>query len=847
MDTDAGKDFFISYTRADIKWAEWIAWQLEEAQYSTILQAWDFQPGMNFVLEMDKAATVARCTLVVLSPNYLSARYTQPEWAEAFRRDPKCEKGALLPVRVRKCEVEGMLGSVIYIDLVDLDEVSAQETLLAGVRRERGKPKTAPGFPDAGQHTLPEPQRFPGNLPSLWNVPYRRNAYFTGREDILKRLSEALRTGKPAALTQPQAISGLGGIGKTQSAVEYAYRYYNDYQAVLWITAATRDTIITSFLDLARLLNLPEKDDQDQTIIVQAVKHWLEHHDDWLLIVDNADDVVLTDEFLPTGDTGHILLTTRAQAPGILAEGINVEKMGTEEGMLLLLRRAKVLAKETPLVQASETDRGAAERIVKEMDGLPLALDQAGAYIEETHCSVSAYLDSYRQRQAELLQRRGGTGKEHPDPVATTWSLSFEKVERLNPMATDLLRVCAFLAPDAIPEDLLLEGASALGEGIQPLVTDATRLNDALGVLLCYSFVKRDPHERTLSIHRLVQEVLKASMNKQTSRAWAERAVRAINLAFPDPDDVSLWELCERLLPHALVGASLIEEFRLESPEASYLLNQTAVFLYRRAQYPQAEPLYLHSLAIREQQLGPEHLYTATSLNNLAILYRAQGKYEKAEPLYLRSLTIFEQQLGPAHPDTATSLNNLARLYREQGKYEQAEPLYLRSLAIVEQQLGPEHPNTATCLNNLAGLFAEQGKYEQAEPLYLRSLAIREQQLGPEHPNTATSLNNLAELYREQGKYKQAESLYLRALTIVEKQLGPQHPNTAISLNNLALLYHRQGKYEQAAALYLRALAIVEKQLRPEHPNTTTIRKLYHTLLKDIQSKEIGNTNHSPQ
>jgi len=704
VDTNTGKDFFISYTRADTKWAEWIAWHLEEAQYSTILQAWDFQPGMNFVLEMDKAATVARCTIVVLSPDYLSARYTQPEWAEAFRHDPQSEKGALLPVRVRTCEVKGLLGSVIYIDLVDLDEVRAQETLLAGVRRERGKPKTAPGFPGRGEHTLPEPQRFPGNLPPLWNVPYRRNAYFTGREDILKHLSDALRTSKTAALTQPQAISGLGGIGKTQSAVEYAYRYSNDYQAVLWVTAATQDTLVASFLDLARLLNLPEKDERDQTITVQAVKRWLKYHDHWLLIVDNADDLALAEEILPMGGTGHILLTTRAQAAGTFADGITVEKMDTEEGMLLLLRRAKVLAKEAPLAQASEADRAAAESIVKALDGLPLALDQAGAYIEETHCSVSAYLESYRQRQAELLKRRGGTGKEHPEPVATTWSLSFEQVERLNPMATDLLRVCAFLAPDAIPEDLLLEGASELGERIQTLTTDTTRINDVLGVLLRYSLVKRDPHERTLSIHRLVQAVLTESMDEQTRRKWAERVVRADNLAFPDVDDVTLWAQCERLLPHTLACATLIEDYSLEFAEASRLLNQTAYYLYRRAQYPQAEPLYQRALAIREKQLGSEHPNTATSLNNLAVLYRAQGKYEQAEPLYQRALVIRKKQLGSEHPDTATSLNNLAELYRAQGKYEQAEPLMQRALAICEQQLGPEHPDTATIRENYHAL-----------------------------------------------------------------------------------------------------------------------------------------------
>jgi tetratricopeptide (TPR) repeat protein len=591
---------------------------------------------------------------------------------------------------------------------------------------------------------------------------------------------------------------------------------------------------------MARLLTLPEQDERDQTITVQAVKQWLEQHDDWLLLVDNADDLALAEEFLPIGGAGHILLITRAQATGTLAEGINVEKMDTEEGMLLLLRRAKVLAKEAPLAQAPETDRAAAERIVQAMDGLPLALDQAGAYIEETQCSVSAYLASYQHRQADLLQRRGGTGKEHPDPVATTWSLSFEQVKRLSPMATDVLRVCTFLAPDAIPENLLLEGASELGERIQPLTTDAIRLNDALGVLLHYSLVKRDPRERTLSIHRLVQEVLKASMGEQTRRAWAERVVQAVNIAFPAPDDVTLWEQCERVLPHALVCANLIEDYGLEFAEAARLLILIAGYLSRRAQYPQAEPLYQRALAIYEQQLGPQHPSTATSLNNLAELYRDQGKYEQAEPLYQRALAIREQQLGPQHPFTATSLDNLARLYRTQGKYEQAEPLLKRALAIQEKQLGPQHPHTARSLNNLAGLYRGQGKYDQAEPLYQRALAIYEQQLGPQHPSTATSLNNLAGLYRDQGKYEQAEPLYQRALAICEQQLGPQHPHTAQSLNNLAELYRDQGKYEQAEPLYQRALAIFEQQLGPQHPHTAAIRENYHTLIRHMQRKGKG-------
>jgi len=841
--TDAGKDFFISYTSADKKWAEWIAWQLEEAQYSTILQAWDFQPGMNFVLEMDKAARGARCTLVVLSPDYLSAQYPQPEWAVAIRNDPKSEKGALLPVRVQKCEVEGLLGSVVYIDLVDLDEAIARETLLVGVRRDRGKPDTAPGFPGKGQRTIPEPQRFPGALPPIWNVPYPRNPYFTGREDILKKLYDTFRTGNTAAITQPQAISGLGGIGKTQSAVEYSYRYHNDYWAVLWVRSDTRQLLVSDFVVVAGLLKLQEKDVQDLNRVVEAVKLWLKEHRDWLLILDNADDLAMVREFVPPVFGGHTLLTTRAQAMGRLAHRIEIEKMEPEEGALFLLRRACIIVESDVLDKASEAERNKAKEISQEMDGLPLALDQAGAYIEETACGLADYLDLYQKHGATLLKRRGGLVADHPEPVATTWSLSFEKVEQANPAAAELLRLCAFLAPDAIPEEIITKGAPDLGPVLRPVAADPFELNAAIEELHKFSLVKRDPDVKTLTIHRLVQAVLKQSLNEQTQHEWAERTVRAVNRAFPDVTDVMLREQCERYLPHALVCATVIKEYSIEFAEASHLLNQTAYYLDSRAQYPQAELLYWHALTIREQQLGPEHFHTALSLNNLALNYLTQGKYEQAEPLYQRALAIRQQQLGPEHPDTAQSLNNLAGLYHAQGKYEQAEPLYQRALAIYEKQLGPEHPDTALGLNNLALLYLTQGQYEQAEPLYLRALAIVEQQLGPEHPHTAASLNNLAGLYHAQGKYEQAEPLYLRALAISEKQLGPEHPDTALGLNNLALNYLTQGKYEQAEPLYLRALAIWQQQLGPEHPDTAAglnnLAELYRAQGKYEQAEPL--------
>lgn len=469
----------------------------------------------------------------------------------------------------------------------------------------------------------------------IWHVPYLRNPYFTGREVVLEHVQKMLSTDKVTALTQPwtppQALSGLGGIGKTQIAVEYAHRFRNTYHCVFWMSAASRETLIADFVVLAGLLNLPQKQEQDQMSRVAEVKKWLDAHDQWLLIFDNADDLEMAYEFLPTGGTGYILLTTRAQATGSVAQSIEVEKMERQEGTLLLLRRARVLPVGVPLDQTPEKERAKAEEIVLAMDGLPLALDQAGAYIEETRCSLSEYLDRYRQREFNLLHRRGGLGSAHPDPVATTWFLSFEQVEQQSGMAADLLRFCAFLFADTIPEEMIVAGATQLGPLLTPLVTDQTLLDDAIAVLRRFSLVRRNSNEEVLFLHRLVQVVLRGSMNEQTQHEWAKRTVRAINQAFPS-GEFSTWPQCERYLPHALTCANLISQYTLVSLEAGRLLHETASYLFDRVLYEQAEPLYQRALAICEQRLGPEHPTTATVQKNYNTL--VENMKRKGEEQY---------------------------------------------------------------------------------------------------------------------------------------------------------------------------------------------------------------------
>ena len=711
---------------------------------------------------------------------------------------------------------------------------------------------------------------------TIRNVP-PRNPFFTGREQLLEDLHHHLGQATTTALTQPPAITGLGGIGKTQVAIEYAHRYHDEYRYVLWVNAASLETLIEGFVSIARLVGLPGKDEPDQRIIVEATKHWLATHERWLLILDNADDLEMASKYLPTTGKGHLLLTTRAGATGSFAQNFPVEKMSEGEGIFFLLRRAKILTTaDASLTQVSQTDQSLARAIVQELDGFPLALDQAGAYLEETPSTLDSYLKSYRRRHLELLGERGLDRYQHV-PVAATWSLNFEEVERLDPSATELLHFLAFLAPDTIPEDLIVAGASELGPQLEALATDETRLDRPLRTLSRFSLVQRNLDQHLLVIHRLVQAILKARMNDETQRLWAERTVRAVNRVFPEVDvnkvDVTTWHRCEQYLPHAQNCKNLIDHHKFVFLEAGRLLYETGRYLHARALNEQAEPLFQKALEIRKQVLGFKHPDTGDTLQDLAWLYLDQGKYEKAALRYRGAFYIRCKELGAKDPKTAYSLQCLARVYKELARYKQAEPLlknaqeilnqvsgdidantacilhylawfykyisqytqstqlfyaaqseqlFQKALEIREQVPEAEDADTASTLHDLAWLNQDQRKYKHALQRFLKALKLRERVLGAEHRDTASTLHALAWLYYTQCKYEKAEPRFQKALEIRKQVLGTEHPDTASTLNALARLYQDQGKYDQAEPRFQKALEIREQQLGPDHPDTAS-------------------------
>jgi tetratricopeptide (TPR) repeat protein len=669
-------------------------------------------------------------------------------------------------------------------------------------------------------------------LEVIQNVPYARNPYFTGRDTILHNLHEALSKDNATALTQGYAISGLGGIGKTQTAVEYSYRYRSDYRYIFWIRADTEVVLQTGFVEIAKLLDLPEQNATNPADTVQAVKHWLEHTDQWLLIFDNADSPELLKAYYPRTPRGHILLTSRAQIFDTLgiARPLALEKMDPQEALDFLFKR-------TARAQNDPNEKNAAEQLAKELGYLPLALEQAAAYLVAKTARFQDYLASFQQQRLSLLNKAQPKTGDYPASVAKTWAFNFQEVEQ-DLVAADILRVSAFLSPDAIPKELFTEGASQLGPVIANTLTieDPLALNEALEPLTRYSLIRLDVETQTYSIHRMVQEVVKDQMGAELQAQWIERVVRAVEQSFPEVDYQN-WPHCERLIPHALLCTKYINLWNMTSWEALNLLYQIGEYFYQRGRYWETEPLWKSLLEISEQALGPEHPNTLGTFNNLAELYRSQGKYEQAEPLYQRALEAKERVLGPEHPSTLGTIGNLAVIYTDQGKYEEAESLHQRALEVRERVLGPEHPDTLNTVNNLAELYRNQGNYEQAEPLYQRALEAKERVLGPEHPSTLNTINNLALLYLHQGKYDKAEPLCQRALTTFEQVLGPEHPSTLNTANNLASLYSEQGNYEQAELLFQRTLTACERVLGPEHPTTVLVRNNCDNLLQEMKQK----------
>jgi hypothetical protein len=494
----AAWDFFVSYTQADRAWAEWIAWTLEEDEHRVLVQAWDFVAGGNWIQSMQEGVQLTERTIAVLSDAYLKSEYGTAEWQAAWREDPVGAQRKLLPVRVGDCDRPGLLGSVNSIDVFGMDEAKARARLrrdVAAALDGRTKPKTAPPFPGAGR-AITSPARFPAALPSVWKAP-ARNPNFVGREQSLKRLEAGLTAGSPVTV---HAIQGMGGVGKTQLATEYAYRKASMYDVVWWVDAEEAATIPDQFSGLAGRLGLElVGDPETQQVQLHGA---LREVAGWLLIFDNADDARTVRPWLPSvlmppGIPGHVIVTTRRGGFRQLGEVFDLDLLGPEEAVALVLARAPSL------------DHGVVAEIAKTLDYLPLALEQAAAYLDRTRLPADEYLTLLRTRTEEMLNR--GESAYRDATLATVWALSFERLEVESPAAMQLLGICAYMAPESIPLDLFTNHPDLLPAPLSDAASDTLAFNEAIAALVDYSLAKRT--DSGLQVHRLVQAALRAQHN----------------------------------------------------------------------------------------------------------------------------------------------------------------------------------------------------------------------------------------------------------------------------------------------------------------------------------------------
>jgi tetratricopeptide (TPR) repeat protein len=649
------------------------------------------------------------------------------------------------------------------------------------------------------------PARQPRNLPfaSLGEL-------FKGRDAALEELRAAL-TGAKGVGVAGRALHGLGGIGKTRLAIEYAWAREADYSALLFVRADDAATLNAGLAGLAgaEVLELPEKEAREDEGKIAAVLHWLEANPTWLLILDNVDDekaVAAVAILMPRLKGGHVVVTGRAANFPPTLRPFELDALDEGAATQFLLERTAEKR------ETARDDAAQAGALARELGGLALGLEQAGAQIATDRIGFARYLKLWNENRDKVLARSDATLTGSEKTLATAWATS---VARLSPESRRLLDRLAMLAPDPTPNALL--------EVPVPGESEASDAYQARAGLYAYSLATQTKAEDGpaggLFVHRLMQDFARRAMTEERRAAALREALGWVNAAFVGaPDDVRTWPVLDPLAPHALAVARRADDAGIAEPTGR-LFNQLGLLSQTKARYAEAEPLMRRALAVAEARYGPEYPNVAIRLNNLALLLQDTNRLAEAEPLFRRALKIFEASYGPDHPHVATDLNNLAHLLRAANRLAEAEPLFRRALKIDEASHGPDHPEVAIDLNNLAGLLRATSRLAEAEPLYRRALKIDQASYGPDHPNVGRDLNNLAELLRETNRYAEAEPLLRRALKIDESGLGPDHPSGAIRLNNLASLLRATNRLAEAEPLFRRALKIDEASLGPDHPN----------------------------
>ena len=650
-----------------------------------------------------------------------------------------------------------------------------------------------------------------GGGPQMPRKPVRlppRPPLLAGREELLAEMDTRLSAGDDPG-PRLVALCGLGGVGKTSAAVEYAYRHLAEV-VVAWQLAAEDATVLAAgFSELAAQLGARgAADARDPAASVHAVLAGSVAP--WLLIFDNAMDLASVAAFLPPAGTGRVLITS--QNPDWPGQAVDVPVLAPDVAADFLVSRTE------------DQDRTAACDLAVVLGGLPLALQQAAAYIQATRAAgvtLAGYLSVFRGRAADLLARGWAAG--HTETVAATLGLALSQLGDEAAPAAGLLQLLACLAPEPVPLALLLSDAHVAGElahGVaaraRPLLGDPVAAGDAVASLRRYSLVT-PAGDGLVLVHRLVQAVTLARVSADEADQWKQAAAALVEAAIPaDTRRPEAWQTCEVLLPHARAVLDL----------TSGGMYQIARYLGFSGSYPAAQDLFgLIANARRESDTyGPEHLDTLAARHNLALWTGEAGDAAEARDQLAALLPIRERVLGPEHSDTLTTRHELARWTGRAGDAVEARDQFAALLPVRERVLGPEDPDTLITRHELARWTGRAGDAAGARDQFAALLPIRERVLGPKHRETLANRGNLASFTGQAGDAAGARDQLDALLPVRERVLGLEHPDTLTSRANLAYWTGQAGDAAGARDQYAALLPALERVQGPEHPHTLATR-----------------------
>jgi tetratricopeptide (TPR) repeat protein len=682
----------------------------------------------------------------------------------------------------------------------------------------------------------------------IFKVPYPPNPSFTGRIEILTAIHDHLVANAKPGFTANYALYGLGGVGKTQIAIRYAYMHKASFNIICWLRANDWNTLVSSYVELSRdpelkVIGAPAfEEGLGNAVVAERMKSWFEKETKlkWLLIFDNADKISDQGEdgklvqLVPRAEAGSVLCTSRDRAcDGEIANaGCEVPEMTEHDAVKLLLERSR------------QHDIEEAKALVRTLGYLPLAIEQAGCYIRTKGIPISRYLSIYQINKSAAFKHQLPVSHEvyYKQTVATTWKISFDEIDSRDPLAGEILRLMAFLDGSNIQKELFEAGGKSLDDDWK--LTNATipNIEDSFGCLLSFSLV-RPLTENDVSVHVLVQQVIQEHV-RPNGLIFSTAALKLVCSQFPWGGDLQNFSNCLKYLSQAKMCIEKDSEFEVYSDEFVSLANSLAGFYSRDGQYELARITFDLALRITEKAFGVDHVSTADTIMNLGVVYRRQGKYDDAVIQYERALRIGEKAFGVDHVNTADTIMNLGIVYEQQGKYDDAVIQYERALTIKEKAFGVDHINTAGTIHNLGIVYQQQGKYHDAVIQYERALRIKEKAFGVDHLNTADTINNLGEVYRRQGKYDDAIIQFKRALRIDEKAFGVDHVNTADTIMNLSLVFEAQKEFLLAKKHILRGYQIFQSHLGDLHPSTKKAKAILDERFQDNQVRKHG-TNKS--